>query len=337
MNNRRSFLPLLLPATGMIILILDSPTALQGVQDGIDICIKTVIPSLFPFFVLSAMITGAMGSVNLRFLKPLGMLCKIPEGAEGLLIPGFLGGYPVGAQAVKQAYKDGLISRQDAHRLLGFCSNCGPAFLFGVTGTLFEMRASPWFLWGIHVISAIVVARILPGTSHSHCAISKSTPPSLPKALEQAVRSTASVCGWILLSRCLIAFLDKWVLRNFSMEIQAAICGFLELANGCVRIHKIGNEGIRFMLVSGILGFGGLCVGMQTASVTGSLGTGWYFPGKIMQMALSLSISALILPQLYPGTNILWGTAIPLIPASVIFFAKRKKEVAFSKKLVYNV
>lgn len=337
MRKMSSVIRVLIPATGMLVLILDSRTALQGIGEGIEICVRTVIPSLFPFFVLSVLLTGSMGSGSFSFLRPLGKLCGIPEGAEGLFVTGFLGGYPVGAQGVAQAYREGQISRQEAHRLLGFCSNCGPAFLFGISGTLFESGSSAWILWGIHVLSALAVGCLLPQKSRSRCSISQAAPTNLSQALERSIRIMASVCGWILLSRCLIHFLDRWFLWALPKEIQSVIAGLLELANGCVALSHVENEGIRFLIVSGLLGFGGLCVGMQTVSVTGTLGTGWYFPGKLMQMALSLSLSTLILPLLYPGTGIIWGAAFPLIPAAAVFFVRMKKEVAFSGKLVYNV
>ena len=45
----------------MLMLILDGRTALTGAAEGIDLCIRTVIPALFPFFVLSPLLMGYPG------------------------------------------------------------------------------------------------------------------------------------------------------------------------------------------------------------------------------------------------------------------------------------
>ena len=69
-------------AAGMLVFILDSKTALSGANEGVQLCIRTVIPSLFPFFVLSALMTGALMGTSLRGLRPLCRLMKMPVGAE---------------------------------------------------------------------------------------------------------------------------------------------------------------------------------------------------------------------------------------------------------------
>ena len=88
---------------GLLVLILDAKTALQGARQGVELCLKTVIPSLFPFFVLSILLTSSLLGSRIPLLRPLGRLCGVPKGAESLLIPAFLGGYPVGAQSVPEA------------------------------------------------------------------------------------------------------------------------------------------------------------------------------------------------------------------------------------------
>ena len=52
----------------MLALILDGRTAIDGARQGIELCLRTVIPSLFPFFVLSILLTSSLlGMANLRF------------------------------------------------------------------------------------------------------------------------------------------------------------------------------------------------------------------------------------------------------------------------------
>ena len=81
----------LFSAGGMLALILDGQTALLGAAEGLELCIRVVIPSLFPFLFLSTLLTGALWGNGSKFLVPAGRLMGIPAGAESLLIAGFLG------------------------------------------------------------------------------------------------------------------------------------------------------------------------------------------------------------------------------------------------------
>ena len=109
-------------AIAMAVLILDSKTAFRGAEQGINLCIRTVIPALFPFIFLSTILTTSAAG-NYGILCFPAKLFRIPENASSILIPAFLGGYPVGAQSVYQAHRNGAVSRQVAERLLAFCSN----------------------------------------------------------------------------------------------------------------------------------------------------------------------------------------------------------------------
>ena len=49
MKSRNQLWTGLTGAAGMLVLILDAKTALAGAKEGIQLCLYTVIPSLFPF------------------------------------------------------------------------------------------------------------------------------------------------------------------------------------------------------------------------------------------------------------------------------------------------
>lgn len=287
-------------ALGMLLLILDSKTALSGAQEGLTLCIRTVIPSLFPFFVLSILLTGAFMGTNLPILRPLGRLMMLPEGAESILISGFLGGYPVGAQAISTAVRQGQLTRMDARRMLAFCNNAGPAFLFGIAASLFPRMWMAWALWGIHILSAVLVSRLINGKTGSTATPSNNAAPTLTEAMPRALRVMAQVCGWVILFRVVISFFSRWFGWFLPPAGQIILSGLLELSNGCCALTGISNIGLRFVLCSGFLAFGGLCVSFQTLSVVEGLDTSLYFPGKCVQTLLSLSLSMLT-QLLFPG------------------------------------
>ena len=295
-------------ALGILILILDSKTALQGGIAGIEVCLMQVIPALLPFFVLTMLLSSAFTGANIPMLRPLGRLCRMPRGSESLLLLGLLGGYPAGAQSVAEAYRSGQLQRQDAQRLLSFCSNAGPSFLFGIASVVFPYSWLPWALWLIHMVSAVLTGILLPGGSKNAVRLPATKPVTLPQALEKSIFIMAKVCGWIVIFRVIQAFLEKWFLWSLDSQTSVAIIGFLELANGCLALTQIANVGLRAVFCSAFLAMGGLCVTMQTLSVIAPLRLDSYITGKLLQTAIStlltLWIVVIFLPSSTMNTNI---------------------------------
>lgn len=303
MKSQNRFWTGLIGAAGLTVLILDAKTALNGATDGISLCLSTVIPSLFPFFLFSILLNSTLTGTQLTILRPIGKLLGVPKGAESLLLLGLIGGYPVGAQCIMEAYRNKRLSKQDAQRMLGFCSNAGPAFIFGMGSCLFEQKRVLWFLWGVHIISALFVGLLLPSKSRISCTLPQGNHLTLSQALEKSIRTIAAVCGWVIIFRVLLAFSQKWYLWLISNEARVFVTGLVELSNGCYSLIVIPSAGARFVMCAAFLGFGGVCVTMQTMSVTNGLGLGMYFPGKVIQCSFSLLIAGLLQTVLFRSSE----------------------------------
>ena len=329
-----------LTALGMMVLILDSKTALTGASTGIDLCIRTVIPSLFPFLFLSKILVSSLMGRELAFLRPIGRFCRMPEGSECLLLLGFIGGYPTGASSIGNCFQDGQLKKDQAERLLGFCNNAGPAFIFGIAGSLFTQPYIPWLLWGIHIVSALLTARGIPNVKSRNSGITTSNCASAPQALQHSVRVMAVICGWVVLFRILIAFCRRWFLWLLPPVWQCLFAGILELANGCCSLSVVTSPSVRFMLASAFLALGGICVAMQTCSVTTGLSKRWFYYGKLMHGLLSILCSCAIMPIIYPSNTynkFLIGFVLVLIIALPLIFRQISKiKVAFPYQPMYN-
>ena len=325
-----------LTALGMVLLILDAQSALHSAQEGVEICLKTIIPSLFPLFFLSAMINSLLCGISSPLLRPLSKIYHIPEGAESLLLLGLLGGYPVGATAVYSAFRACVIRKEQAQRMLSFCNNAGPAFIFGMVSVLFDSKNICWALWGIQIASALLVAMLLPYEKSEKAVISAPQSITPTDALQTALRNIGSVCGWVILFRILYAFCNRWFLWLLPNDLQVLICGLLELSNGCISLTAISHPALRFILTSVFLSFGGICVGMQTASATGSLSTKSYWQGKLMQTSLSLLLAGILQYSLFPDDPVQPSLLLYLPGLSILSYPILKKAVDFTKVMGYN-
>ena len=320
-------------AAGLLILILDNRTALSGMHHGLDICINTLIPSIFPFMVLSNILTGNVSGTQGLIMEKLGRFCKVPQGSEMLLLTGFLGGYPVGAQNAAQLYRDGLISREDAHRMCIFCNNAGPSFLFCILLPIFSDFETVLLLWVIQMFSAILLGHFYPGGAHRSTIIRTEHSRTVADSLSMSIHAMAKVCGWVLVFRMLLEFLENWFLWLLPSELQVLVTGVLELSNGCLSLAGVQNESIRFFIASVLLSFGGICICMQTFSVCPKEIQKGYCTGKILHSVLSavLSLLAMSMKRFLPVRYVL----MILFLAGIILVSSagnpgiKKKEVAF--------
>ena len=155
----------------MALLLFFSAPAAEAVRQGLALCAASVVPSLFPFLVLSSLFMATGGGELLG--RPLQQAAGRILGCSGTGVSVFflslLGGYPVGGRLIGQLYRAGQLSKEEAEHLLLFCNNAGPAFILGFVGLgqMGSMRIGV-YLYLVHAAAAALVALLLrPGKSFS--------------------------------------------------------------------------------------------------------------------------------------------------------------------------
>jgi len=340
MKRKYATLIWLLNIIAMLVLIFDSRTAITGAKEGINLCLQSVIPSLFPFVFLSGILTVSLSGVSIPFLSILGDLLRIPHGSEMLVILGFLGGYPVGAQNVCNTYRSQLIDRETARRMLIFCNNAGPAFIFGIVAPQLNKISQGWYLWGILILSSLVTGFLLPGHADTTAKLS-SVRINASQTLTNTVKAMSCICGWVVLFRVFLLFAEKWLLDQLPSQLNVLITGLIELTNGCVQLRHITDGFERFAISVVLLSFGGACVAMQTTTAAATLGMCGYLPGKMLQSSIGYILCLLLRPILFPGPmrsrQVIAGMiAVITAVLCVIYFKHNKEYSRFSRKnIVY--
>ena len=137
----------------------------NGASNGISYCLYTLVPSLFPFMVLSSFIihSGISKFIG-KLLQPvIQFLFYLPGSAGSVIIMSMIGGYPVGARGCMSLLEQGAITQKQAQRMLYFCVNAGPAFIISVVGSTLLQNALIGLLMFFSQIAAMLAIGITLG------------------------------------------------------------------------------------------------------------------------------------------------------------------------------
>lgn len=315
----------LLGAVGLGLLLWPGDVMEAG-REALALCGNIILPSLFPFFVLSSMTVGlGLADFSGRLLQRVMLpLFRLNGNCSAALVLGLIGGYPVGARTAAELYEKGLCSKAEAERMLGFCNNSGPAFLLGVVGSgVFGSIRVGVLLLCIHILSALLVGllfRFYPGGSApqhrpEQILSQNSVHPAqvFTGAVTSSLASILNVCAFILLFGVLLRLLEKCGLLGWCAGLlsplgldqvwwERILKGMLELSNGVACLPS-NTPGLSIPLAAFLLGWGGVSVLCQTMSViqNSSLSIKTCVAGKLAHGLISALLAAAAL-QLFPGT-----------------------------------
>ena len=287
----------------LILIITNPKIAATGVSEGIELCLKAVLPSLFPFFIVTTYLNSMMTGHHIAGFQYFCRKLHIPVGCEFVLPLGLMGGYPVGAKLITDLYNTKNIDKRTAQILLGYCNNAGPAFILGIAGSAFASPIHSVALWLIHIGSAILTGFLLPKPCTTKAAINLTVNASLQRSVKSSINACVSVCGWIITFKILLSYLSAWFPTLIKTHIGILITGILELSNGCLSATQIENIGSRFVIYTVFFALGGLCVLLQTLSVTEPIGIGLYVHGKLIQTCISLAVAIICVKILFPDAS----------------------------------
>ena len=289
---KKSLSLLFILALGLL-LLLQPERASDAAREGLALCAGTVIPSLFPFMAVVSMLLQLGLADSLQgFCAPF-MVCALP------LLTGLLGGYPAGAKTAADLYRQGRLTRREAELLLGFCDNCGPAFLLGFAGAgiLGSARAGVW-LYLVHVGSALLTGMVLCRLQRDRGAPllagrSIASPVSFPQALTSAVSGSAgamvNICAFVVLFRVLAGLLPEGT--------PPLLAGVLEMVTGVAGLQP-GREG--FVSAAALTAWGGLSVHCQGLSsiLPAGLSARTHWLGKCLQAGIAALLAAAVCSHL---------------------------------------
>ena len=257
-------------------------------RQGLALFHESVLPVLFPFFFITSL--AAHSGVR---------------GGLGIGLFSMLGGYPTSARMISQVYDQGQITKERAKWLSTMTSFPSPIFIIATVGvSLFSSLR-----FGLVIFLAILIGALLNGllwrrvndlaNSPRKTDLSQSEKPGFTDAfansLQSSVQSILMVGGLIVLFFIVGSQLDS--LLGLPVGLDIAISSGLEMTSGVFKLAGITlGEFWQVMLVTAILAWGGICVGMQGLLFFKKFGMSvwFYLAFKLTHTLLAVSVASFL-------------------------------------------
>lgn len=307
----------------LMALLLHSKECISLASNGLLIWYRSMIPSLFPFMVLSGFLIRCGLSAKIgQYLQPiLGLLFHLPSSMLYVIFMGFLCGFPMGAKVVADMLEKEQITQKDAEYLLAFCNNIGPLYMLGYVIPLFNYK-NMWKILGFMYLIPLSYGLYLRYFSFKYpfkitnsiytCSYEKKTiffPNYLAcfqQALSSAIEQITLLGGCMVFFNCLLIFpqiMNNLFLQSTTLPYSSLLSAFfsslIEIGGGLKQLAFILTEtnftssltpsaSLHTFLPIALLTFGGLSCITQTCFILKNTGLkiSTYIKHKLIQSCI---------------------------------------------------
>ena len=284
----------------LVLFFKNSEATATWVSKGLHLCATKLIPSLFPFMVVSSLMvsSGAGEAVFKIFERPVSALFGVGRACCSPIMLGWLCGFPIGARCASELYRNGQISKGELTRIVCISGTPSPAFLIGAVGAgmLGEARLGIW-LYVTSILSCVAVGVFLKLTSKDVDVFetnSKKIPSprqgfarSLTFAVTDSAKGMLYVCGFVVFFSAFLGALEGALsFTEIDSRASSLLFSFFEMTSGLSSISRM--SGNIFPLCALASGWSGLSVQLQTVSMCHASGL------KLFPCTLSHAAKALL-------------------------------------------
>lgn len=354
-ERRRASLPTpgqlsfsLMCAFSLILILRNSDAAIEYMGSGLRLCVRTVIPALFPFMVISELIVSSgIGEWLGRFLdRPVRWLFGVSGASAPAVILGALCGFPLGARSAAALLDEGLIGRREASRLLTFCNNPSSAFIINAVGvSLYQSRKLGMILYAVTLVNAMIIGIVqrlcCPPIKKSefHHKVTKyaSGIELFTSSVTRSAEGMLNICAYIVFFSAIVGCISALLAGLGSPPpLSAFIHGLVELSGGIGEASALGGNIAGICISAFIIGWSGLSVHFQIISVSSGRGIGYrgYFIAKAAQGIMNAA-AMLALCRLCPALTTPEGAkeAVLILPPALSSFFSAAMLAIFSLAL----
>jgi len=247
------------------LLFLCNESVKLGFINGLKLSALTIIPAIFPFFILSDFLLCFYEPKNNIFSRAFERMLGISSSGFKAYIIGVMCGFPLGAKCAAELYSKNKISLSECERLCAIASS--PSLAFVISGIGLGLRGS--LRDGILMYFCVIISSIFTGMilkkakekSQNSAEIAEQNF-ALTESIKRSAYSSLSISAYIALFSSLLFLIDS-LIKNDTLLLF--ISSFLEVGNASVLISKSSllSPQFSFSLTAFALSFSGISVFMQ--------------------------------------------------------------------------
>lgn len=288
-------------SAAFLLFLIRSSVAINYMKKGLQLCAGAVIPSLFPFMIISELLihSGVGQRVGRLLAKPTRFLFGISEAGACAFVLGAICGFPIGAKTLCSLYDRGEISDREFSRALTFCNNPGSAFVISAVGvSLLGSVELGVTLYGCVLLSAVIVGvfeRFVFGKVGS--GLSESGRETLvfekrgaievfTSAIQSSAISMLTVCAYVVFFSSFVGCIGSLLAKiDVPQVVTAMIFGFFEISSGMGAAVEVGSPLMAVLLCAVGAGWSGLSVHFQIITICSGRGVSFkpFFIAKAAQ------------------------------------------------------
>lgn len=288
----------------LILFIINRELVFNTVGFSLDIWITSVLPALFPFFVISdILISYDVIRYIPKVIKNLfKKLFNVSDNGLVVIILSMLSGFPSNARNIKNMYNSNKISKKEGEHLLYFTHFSNPMFILGTLVSIFLKKKELGLIIFIsHYLPNIIIGILLRklntnklDTNYNND-INNNFGLVLTKSIRKSLDSVFNILGTLTVFLIISSLLIN--VFNFNNGISLLIKSILELTSGLKELSNFNLSNSYLVIASScILSFGGLSVHMQVINELSDTDISYsnFFIGRIIQVILSLVVSYML-------------------------------------------
>lgn len=317
-------LSLLICICGFAALALASPQVIDRCRYALDLCMELILPSLFPFFVLSGLLNrlGLPGFLGRLLAGAASRIYGISGAGASALFIGLTGGYPLGAAYIADMERSRAVTAKEGERLLAFCNNSGPAFILGVVGAgIFGSGQIGLLLYASHCLASLMTGLLFrfyghdtaPGAQvvHTKPIAATTVPAAFTGAVVRSFSSTLNICAFVIFFSAMLQLMTSCgvfsalarLLSLIGVSPQLApqlVAGLLELTSGVSSLGGMSSSAGSISMAAFMLGWAGLSVHCQVLCflIDSDISPRTYLLGKLMHGTISAFLTYFLATQL---------------------------------------
>ena len=288
----------------LVELLVNRNIVFNTVGFSLNIWITSILPSLFPSFVLSDILNSYdIISYVPKYIKLFLMkIFNISDNGLFIFLISMLSGFPSNARNIRILYKEKKISKNEAEHLLFFTHFSNPMFILGTLAILFLNNKSLGILILIsHYLSNFILGIMLRNlnTNYTNNNKDKTNYKNFGIIFTKAIKNSIDSLLMILGTLTVFLIISTIIINLFNLDSKTTLLikSILELTSGLKELSLINFCNNTLVILSScILSFGGLSVHMQVINelIDTNISYKNFFIGRILQTFISLIISYII-------------------------------------------